>query len=216
MENKPESPEATGLDDREVVYEIYSFDSNEWVECDKWEHNRTEEKHRRISVLSNCKNKKDMSWSDTCSNCGQHRADCDCGDWNGYKAKRAIKEKIREEAEAWYHTSEGFDKIDAYIAGAIRWAATLPQPDCQQCAEKDRENEKLKEQIEILRQLIQDHKVRNAGLMDKLGDQILTKNTLKAEKDKFVNMLQVAQSQLTEKDKTIEELREKLNQISNR
>lgn len=29
-----------------------------------------------------------MSWSDPCSNCGQHRADCDCGDWNGYNQMR--------------------------------------------------------------------------------------------------------------------------------
>lgn len=32
-----------------------------------------------------------MSWSDPCSNCGAHRADCDCGDWNGYKQKGKIK-----------------------------------------------------------------------------------------------------------------------------
>lgn len=23
-----------------------------------------------------------MSWADPCSNCGKHRADCDCGNWN--------------------------------------------------------------------------------------------------------------------------------------
>jgi len=37
-----------------------------------------------------------MSWSDRCSNCGEHRADCDCGDWNGYKKNRRIKQKISE------------------------------------------------------------------------------------------------------------------------
>lgn len=26
-----------------------------------------------------------MSWTDPCSNCGAHRADCDCGNWNNYK-----------------------------------------------------------------------------------------------------------------------------------
>ncbi len=29
-----------------------------------------------------------MSWSDPCSNCGQHRADCDCGNWNGNNGKK--------------------------------------------------------------------------------------------------------------------------------
>jgi hypothetical protein len=29
-----------------------------------------------------------MSWSDPCSECGKHRADCDCGDWCGYDRKR--------------------------------------------------------------------------------------------------------------------------------
>lgn len=29
-----------------------------------------------------------MSWTDPCSNCGNHRADCECGDWNGYKRKK--------------------------------------------------------------------------------------------------------------------------------
>lgn len=24
-----------------------------------------------------------MSWSDPCGNCGQHRADSNCGNWNG-------------------------------------------------------------------------------------------------------------------------------------
>lgn len=37
-----------------------------------------------------------MSWSDPCRNCGEPRADCDCGDWNGYK-KDAIKRKAKEE-----------------------------------------------------------------------------------------------------------------------
>ena len=26
-----------------------------------------------------------MSWTDPCGNCGEHRADCDCGNWNNYK-----------------------------------------------------------------------------------------------------------------------------------
>lgn len=25
-----------------------------------------------------------MSWTDPCSNCGEDRADCNCGNWNGY------------------------------------------------------------------------------------------------------------------------------------
>lgn len=29
-----------------------------------------------------------MSWTDPCGNCSQYRADCDCGDWNGYKKNR--------------------------------------------------------------------------------------------------------------------------------
>lgn len=37
-----------------------------------------------------------MSWSDPCSNCGQPRADCDCGDWNGYKAKEEAARKAKE------------------------------------------------------------------------------------------------------------------------
>lgn len=35
-----------------------------------------------------------MSWTDPCSNCGEHRADCQCGDWNGYK--KAEEEKKKE------------------------------------------------------------------------------------------------------------------------
>ena len=31
-----------------------------------------------------------MSWSDPCSNCGQSRADCDCGDWCGYDKNSKI------------------------------------------------------------------------------------------------------------------------------
>ena len=33
-----------------------------------------------------------MSWTDPCGNCGSHRADCSCGDWNGYNKKKTIKE----------------------------------------------------------------------------------------------------------------------------
>lgn len=29
-----------------------------------------------------------MSWSDPCSNCGEHRADCNCGDYNGMSRSR--------------------------------------------------------------------------------------------------------------------------------
>lgn len=32
-----------------------------------------------------------MSWTDKCSNCGEDRADCNCGDWNGYKKKEESK-----------------------------------------------------------------------------------------------------------------------------
>lgn len=39
-----------------------------------------------------------MSWSDPCSNCGEHRADCQCGDWNGYK--KAEEEKKKEVFDA--------------------------------------------------------------------------------------------------------------------
>jgi hypothetical protein len=35
-----------------------------------------------------------MSWTDPCSECGEHRADCKCGDWNGYERKR--REKLKE------------------------------------------------------------------------------------------------------------------------
>lgn len=34
-----------------------------------------------------------MSWTDPCSNCGEHRADCECGDWNGYEARKKEKEE---------------------------------------------------------------------------------------------------------------------------
>ena len=34
-----------------------------------------------------------MSWSDPCGNCGDHRADCSCGDWKGYKMEK----------EGWQH-----------------------------------------------------------------------------------------------------------------
>lgn len=32
----------------QVIYEIYSFESNQWVECDKYEFDNTDEKNRRI------------------------------------------------------------------------------------------------------------------------------------------------------------------------
>lgn len=32
----------------QVIYEIYSFESNQWVECDKQEFDNTDEKNRRI------------------------------------------------------------------------------------------------------------------------------------------------------------------------
>lgn len=32
-----------------TIYEVYSFESNEWVECDEFEFNKTEEKYRRVS-----------------------------------------------------------------------------------------------------------------------------------------------------------------------
>lgn len=34
-----------------------------------------------------------MSWSDPCSECGEHRADCNCGDWCGYKRRRKEEEE---------------------------------------------------------------------------------------------------------------------------
>lgn len=33
----------------ETIYEVYSFESDEWVECDKEEYYRTDDKHRRLS-----------------------------------------------------------------------------------------------------------------------------------------------------------------------
>jgi len=41
-----------------------------------------------------------MSWSDPCGNCGDHRADCSCGDWNGYKRNKMEK-------EGWQHFLKG-------------------------------------------------------------------------------------------------------------
>ena len=39
-----------------------------------------------------------MSWTDPCLNCGDSRATCECGDWNGYnKMKQKEKEKKEEE-----------------------------------------------------------------------------------------------------------------------
>jgi hypothetical protein len=32
-----------------MIYEIFSFESNQWVECDKSEYNKTEDKNRRLS-----------------------------------------------------------------------------------------------------------------------------------------------------------------------
>lgn len=34
-----------------------------------------------------------MSWSDPCSNCSAHRADCDCGNFNKHNNKKMITEK---------------------------------------------------------------------------------------------------------------------------
>lgn len=35
-----------------------------------------------------------MSWTDPCRNCGEHRADCDCGNWNNYKNINKMKTGI--------------------------------------------------------------------------------------------------------------------------
>lgn len=34
-----------------------------------------------------------MSWSDPCSDCGRHRADCECGDWNNTNKEEIIKKQ---------------------------------------------------------------------------------------------------------------------------
>lgn len=34
---------------KETIYEVWSFESNEWVEADKYEYDHTEEKYRRIT-----------------------------------------------------------------------------------------------------------------------------------------------------------------------
>lgn len=39
-----------------------------------------------------------MSWTDTCTECNEHRADCDCGDWCGYKRKFWLR-KVEEEKQ---------------------------------------------------------------------------------------------------------------------
>ena len=41
-----------------------------------------------------------MSWSDPCSNCGEHRADCECEDYNGMK--QSFYKKYVEEWERRY------------------------------------------------------------------------------------------------------------------
>lgn len=39
-----------------------------------------------------------MSWTDPCSNCGDSRADCNCGDYNGIEKKR-ISLKRKEDSD---------------------------------------------------------------------------------------------------------------------
>lgn len=48
-----------------------------------------------------------MSWTDTCSNCDEHRADCQCGDWNGYKFQSWLSEVKSE--QSYYPLFKGRD-----------------------------------------------------------------------------------------------------------
>lgn len=41
----------TKMEEKDVIYEVYSFESNEWVECDKNEFDRTKDQYRRIIKL---------------------------------------------------------------------------------------------------------------------------------------------------------------------
>lgn len=62
-----------------------------------------------------------MSWEDTCSNCGEHRADCDCGDWNGYERKR----KNRKYYFITYSANSN-SIHDNYVAD-IKWNAVIDE-----------------------------------------------------------------------------------------
>lgn len=44
-----------------------------------------------------------MSWADNCGNCGDHRADCECGNWSIVKTDVKTVEVKREEQkkETW-------------------------------------------------------------------------------------------------------------------
>jgi hypothetical protein len=45
---------------KETIYEVYSFESNGWVECDEFEFNKTEEKYRRMTEPFRQPNRQDL------------------------------------------------------------------------------------------------------------------------------------------------------------
>lgn len=44
-----------------------------------------------------------MSWADTCGNCGDHRADCECGNWSIVRTIKpeTVEKREEQKKETW-------------------------------------------------------------------------------------------------------------------
>lgn len=67
-----------------------------------------------------------MSWSDPCSNCGEHRADCNCGNWNrcNNKTMTAQEAIIKTEEKAIILHNTQYNKIIAEITAVVNDVST--------------------------------------------------------------------------------------------
>lgn len=62
-----------------------------------------------------------MSWSDRCSSCGENRADCKCGNWNGYNNEAMTAKEAREKTEKkeMKIRNEQYDRIISEITAVV-------------------------------------------------------------------------------------------------
>lgn len=56
-----------------------------------------------------------MSWTDPCLNCGDSRATCECGDWNGYKKRKKEEEKNKKVSKFDFESTRQNWEIKGYL-----------------------------------------------------------------------------------------------------
>lgn len=68
-----------------------------------------------------------MSWLDPCSNCGQHRANCDCGNWGSEKECKICKTK--ENVKSWKEFYYGYrNGIYVGVYSELRYYCSMHKP----------------------------------------------------------------------------------------